>query len=372
MFTDDDFVNQPHGDKWLYMTLLGQPALNYAGVQPINMRRWRKALRDGHTLPSETDVEKALIRMEERGFVFTDDDTGEVLVRSFMRSDGIDRQPNVLKSALRALAQVESPKLAAVMLDELGRLTVPEVKSDKLGAEIDTLWAAARTHLDRRTEGFTEPFPKPFAEPFTEGLPEPFTRPGKTEPFAEPFREGLPEGSVVVEVGVNSPTADGYVESSRARGDDSRTDGRAPDSIEPSQRSSTTNDPEPPIRCKRHLSDPENTTPCGPCANFRKLHANWVERQTRRDAEAKSAEARERAQLRTAEIDACELCDDRGYVGTRVCDHDPAAAERNSRGAAQVREALAAARAATTTPDPDDAAEDDDPLTVDTEERHVV
>lgn len=206
MFTDDDFASQPHSDKWLYMTLLGQPALNYAGVQPINMRRWRKALRDDHGVPSEADIEKALIRMEHRGYVYTDDDTGEVLVRSFMRSDGIDRQPNVLKSGLRALAQIESPKLASVMLRELDRLTVPEVKNEKLGAEIDRLWSAARTHLEGLAEGFTEPFPKPFAEPFSEGLPEGIPRPGKTEPFTEPLAEGLPEGSVVVEVEVESPT----------------------------------------------------------------------------------------------------------------------------------------------------------------------
>ncbi len=36
MFTDDHFTAQPNLDKFLYMTLLGQPSLNYAGVTPIN------------------------------------------------------------------------------------------------------------------------------------------------------------------------------------------------------------------------------------------------------------------------------------------------------------------------------------------------
>lgn len=54
---------------------------------------------------------------------------------------------------------------------------------------------------------------------------------------------------------------------------------------------------------------------------------------------------RAEAQARRAEIDACDLCDDRGYLGTRVCDHDPEAAERNRRGAERVRAEMAAARA---------------------------
>lgn len=346
MFTDEDFANQPHSDKWLYLTLLGQPALNYAGVQPINMRRWRKAMRDEHGVPSETDIEKALIRMEHRGYVYTDDDTGEVLVRAFMRSDGVDRQPNVLKSGLRALAQIESPKLAAAMLGELARLAIPETKSDKLAAEIDALLGAARTHLEGLTEGFTEPFPKPFAEPFTEGLPEPFTRPGKTEPFAEPFPEGFPKGSVGVEVGVISRSVGGYVGSSRARsGETSGQTAPGPDSNELPEVKSTS-DPEPPIRCKAHIDDPENTDPCGPCANFRKLHERWVERDQRRQAEARSQSVRSAAELRAAEIANCEMCDENGYVGGRVCDHDPEAAERNRRGAARAREALQEALAA--------------------------
>lgn len=351
MFTDDDFSRQPHGDKWLYITLLGQPALNYAGVQPINMRRWRKALRDDHGMPSESDVEKALIRMEDRGYVYTDDDTGEVLVRSFMRSDGIDRQPNVLKSGLRALAQIESRKLAAVMLGELERLSIPEVKNEKLGAEIDRLWSAARTHLEGLAEGFTEPFPKPFIEPFTEGLPEGFPRPGKTEPFPEPLAEGLPEGlpkgSVVVEVEVNSPSEVVKLGGSR-EASENLSDPSQPelDPIEPPQNPTSTNDPEPPTRCKAHADDPDHNEPCGPCANFRKAHTKWLARQRRRDAEARSSEARERAELRATEIANCGLCDDRGYVGTRVCDHDPETPERNRRGAERVRAAMAAVQAA--------------------------
>lgn len=49
-----------------------------------------------------------------------------------------------------------------------------------------------------------------------------------------------------------------------------------------------------------------------------------------------------RAELRQLAIANCTLCDNNGYAGTRVCDHDPKAAERAARGRALVREALGA------------------------------
>lgn len=54
-WTDEHFICQPTFDKLLYQVLIGQPPtlLNHAGVQPFSMRRWRKAMRDGDTMPAE-------------------------------------------------------------------------------------------------------------------------------------------------------------------------------------------------------------------------------------------------------------------------------------------------------------------------------
>ncbi|KXT55591.1 hypothetical protein Y710_18565, partial [Gordonia sp. QH-12] len=282
MFTDDDFACQDSGDKWLYMVLLGQPALNYAGVQPMNMRRWQRAMRDvSGTVPSEAEMHVRLNRMERRRYVFVDPDTGETLVRTFMRSDGVARQPNVLKSALRALAHVESPKLASVLASELDQLVMPEVKSDKVADDIAALNGAARTHLEGLAEGFAEPFPEPFPEGLPEPLAEGFQRPGETEPFPEPFPEGLEEGSVVVQVGVVSTDPALKVgEYACARDDD-------PTKTPSSPGSATNPDHEPPSRCTEHRDLPADVRvpPCGPCANFRKAHERWTERQSRRAAE---------------------------------------------------------------------------------------
>lgn len=352
MFTDEDFARQPVGDKYLYQTLLGQPSMNYAGVQAINMRRLRKANRDGDVLPSEAEIEKRLIRLEERGFVFTDDETGELLVRSFMRVDGIIEQPNVLKSALRQAAQVESPKIAAVLLSEIERLGEPKLKAEteaamRLRASIGELRAAAVNHLETLAEGLSKPFPKPFAEGMPEPLPEGLPRPGETEPFAEPFQEALADGSVEVVVGVEveeSPTRDGYV-GVRARADENgQPQPRQPQIGPTSNPAQPANDAEPPSRCVKHRAVPADG-PCGPCANFRKAHDRWAERQRRREAEAQSAEARRAAATRRAAIAACPLgCGDTdpiGYLDGRVCSHDPDEAERAARGLEACRAALA-------------------------------
>lgn len=60
-------------------------------------------------------------------------------------------------------------------------------------------------------------------------------------------------------------------------------------------------------------------------------HAAIARRQ--RDREA-------RALAERSEIDACSMCDERGYRSGRVCDHDPEADARNAAGIAKVRAAL--------------------------------
>ncbi|GAS98938.1 uncharacterized protein RMCC_5903, partial [Mycolicibacterium canariasense] len=88
-WSDEDFCNQPVFDKLLFQVLNGQRAVNLAGIQPINLTRWRKAMRDGDRVPSEREVKAALIRMERRQYVYTDEDTGEVLIRTRIRNDDL-------------------------------------------------------------------------------------------------------------------------------------------------------------------------------------------------------------------------------------------------------------------------------------------
>ena len=105
---------------------------------------------------------------------------------------------------------------------------------------------------------------------------------------------------------------------------------------------------EPPSKCFAHRDDP-NPPKCGACADARRAHDAWdAERaeHERADALARYAEARRAGEDRARAIAACGLCDPDGYVGTSLCDHDPATVERNRAGSARARQALEEARAA--------------------------
>lgn len=323
MFTDGDFCAQPVTDKLLYIVLLAQPALNYAGVQPLNLRRWRKALVDGERTPSDIDVMESLTRLERRRYVFTDDDTGETLTRSFMRRDQVDKQPNVMLSALRALCHVESPKLARVLLDELNRIELPMISgtSDKavqLRGRLSRSRADAVGHLESLSEGLPEVFAEPFSEDLRDGIPEGvsvsfregFTSPAGMKGFTQPLPEGFSTGSVVVEVGV---------ETSRAVG---------------------TSVGEPAPFCPRH---PEGTdTPCRACRRYREHHETW---RAARAGDARIARLRAEGAAKSVAVARCDLCDSDGYRQGLVCDHVDRA-ETVRHGSQLVRDALNSSRTA--------------------------
>lgn len=389
-WSDDDFCNQPIFDKLFFQVLNGQRAVNAAGIQPINFTRWRKAMRDGDHLPAVDDLQAALVRMERRGFVFTDEDTGEVLVRSHIRRDGLEKQPTVFLAALRLLAVVDSPKFAAVLGDELDRMDVPDVKGDSayskgLRESLNQTHAVARAHLKTLADEHPQPFPEPF-DGLTEGpsqgpTPRPSTGPtpgGSTGPTPRPGEIGPTpgpsprptqgpsvSGSVSGSLTLVTTQVGGYAREALNDGTQPASDPDEPTSSV--HRCSTCGaalwagadgkphpsglcpdcrgkaDPQPPTRCKAHRHDPDAIEDdCGPCANFRKAHDRWTARQTHAAAQARSDAAHQAAQLRAQQTAACDLCDEDGYLpGTStVCNHNPTQADTNARGRQLVQAAL--------------------------------
>jgi hypothetical protein len=338
-WTDEDFCTQPIFDKLLYQVLLGQPPtlLNYAGVQPLSLRRWRKAMRDGDHMPGEEHIMAALARLEDRDYVYTDDDTCEVLIRSFIRRDEVTRQPYVMLSALRFAVLVESPKIASVLLTELTqRITVPAVegttdRAKKLREGLNRGFETAVTHLETLSNGVSKPFPKPF--------PMGYSRPAETpngETLSNGVSKGSPIGSVVVEVEVaKSPPIDGYFGEGAAQTDET-ADTQPPPHPDA-----------PPRTCPKHPNGTDK--PCTACATARNTHNTWTEKTARAERARDRAEAAKRVQAaRNAAhaITNCTLCDDNGYQGPKVCDHTDRT-DTNRRGLELVRAAL--------TPKADDA-----------------
>ena len=148
IWKDLDVLALEPGPQRLYMFLLSQEELTYCGTMPLRVPRWaRKA--SGLTV---ADVELDLKKLEgtaypsanppqgeapnpSRGgarqpFIITDEDTGELLIRSMLRRDNAWKQPNLLKQARESAEQIESPRIRGVLLTELRRIPLEETSSD--------------------------------------------------------------------------------------------------------------------------------------------------------------------------------------------------------------------------------------------------
>lgn len=136
---DSDFRELSATAQRLYWLLCSQDELTSAGVLPIRARRWSHFAAD----TTEADVRSDLAELNAARKVLIDDDTEELLVRSFIRRDEGWRTPNIRKSIERAIANIESETLRDLAEYELRRAIAEHNK-----------------------EPFTEPLPKGLAEGF--------------------------------------------------------------------------------------------------------------------------------------------------------------------------------------------------------------
>lgn len=72
---------------------------------------------------SPEEVEAAAEELERGLFIVTDQDTEEVLVRSFLKHDGLLQKPNVTKAMLAGFGSISSATLRGVIVHELKRLS---------------------------------------------------------------------------------------------------------------------------------------------------------------------------------------------------------------------------------------------------------
>lgn len=118
IWDDPDFQVLSVPAQRLYLLLVSQDSLNNAGRILLTVRRWS----NGCVSTSPDDIRKSLAELDEHRFVVVDEDTEEVLIRSFIRNDGIVKQPQMMKNALREALAVKSPRLRSVLADELRKL----------------------------------------------------------------------------------------------------------------------------------------------------------------------------------------------------------------------------------------------------------
>lgn len=118
IWADPDFRSLTDPAQALYFRLISSPTINLAGVADWRPKRIA-ALTAGMTA---AQVEATASELSTAGYIVVDDATEEVLVRSFIRHDGLIKTPNIAASMVKDYAGVASPTLRGVIVHELTRL----------------------------------------------------------------------------------------------------------------------------------------------------------------------------------------------------------------------------------------------------------
>lgn len=118
IWADDDFRRLSVQAQALYFKLLTSPTLNPAGV--ADWRPKRLAMLTGGQTPE--DVERAASELARALYIVVDDDSEEVLLRSFIRHDGVLKNVKVTSAMMTNYAAIASTDIRGVLVHELQRL----------------------------------------------------------------------------------------------------------------------------------------------------------------------------------------------------------------------------------------------------------
>lgn len=146
MWNDDDWRGLTGNAQGLYQKLLTHPTLTYCGVADWRPGRLAK-LTKGMTAQ---DVIDGANELQTAAFVYVDEETEEIFLRSFVRHDGLLKHPRLSISMANDFAAVASPKVRGFFVWELKKMHAehPDLK----------LWSDRRvqTILKGRSEDMKE------------------------------------------------------------------------------------------------------------------------------------------------------------------------------------------------------------------------
>jgi len=117
IWSDEDFKALDDIYQHMYFVLLSQPRMNLCGVLdfiPARLARVSDSL-------SADDVMHRVKWLDAKRYVVVDEDTSELLIRSFVRNDGMIRNPKVSVGMATDFAEVMSQKLRDAITTELIR-----------------------------------------------------------------------------------------------------------------------------------------------------------------------------------------------------------------------------------------------------------
>lgn len=117
IWADPDFRALERDPQRMYLLLVSQARLTYCGALDYLPGRLATLGAD----EDQASVNRAVRVLEAKRFVVVDRETQEVLVRSFIRHDGLLKTPNVVKAMLKDRAALLSDSLRDVVDAELKR-----------------------------------------------------------------------------------------------------------------------------------------------------------------------------------------------------------------------------------------------------------
>lgn len=118
IWADEDYTDLPCTSQWLYQRLLTHGDLSYCGV--TDWRPGRLAASSCDLQPH--DLELFAKPLEAGDFLVIDRATEEVLIRSFVKHDGLMDKWNMAAAMAREFTAIASKPLRAVVVHELRRL----------------------------------------------------------------------------------------------------------------------------------------------------------------------------------------------------------------------------------------------------------
>ncbi|MFF4403667.1 hypothetical protein [Streptomyces sp. NPDC001404] len=194
IWEDSDFLALDEREQRLYLFLISQPNLNHAGLLPLTLRRWA---RKAHGLTS-AELEKRLQGLEAARFIVMDEDTEELLIRSFVRNDGVWRMPKVMGAMVSGALEISSPRLRRALLEEMDRIPVEELSDEPTkvrGGIGPSIRAQVVEHIAALRRGFGGPRTGPGGGSGTPSAPPSVTPSGTpSDTPVEGGREGSTRG----------------------------------------------------------------------------------------------------------------------------------------------------------------------------------
>jgi hypothetical protein len=132
---DPDWLGMTSQQHDVYVALMTSQDLSWCGVMPYIPKRLARFSAD----LTERRVIGALSELENLRMVIVDRSTEELLVRTYIRHDGLLKKPNIARAMEKALVRVHSGDIRAAIIQELGRVYLDDPGMpcwDALSAEL--------------------------------------------------------------------------------------------------------------------------------------------------------------------------------------------------------------------------------------------